>query len=66
MSALDDFAPTIGSTFSSADIMRMLSFGFDIVASEAATRHVIKRSLGLADNTRTLILIDKERGLVMI
>ena len=68
MSALDDFAPTIGSSFSLADTMRMLSFGFDIVASapSSASLFTTSRTLQLIDKSRGLPLIDKSRSLQLI
>jgi len=66
MSTLDEFAITRNSTFNSADIMRMLSVGFDISALVPARIHLTERTLVLIDKTRTLTLIDKERTLVLI
>lgn len=68
MSTLDEFAITRNSTFSGADIMRMLSVGFDIVAAapSSASLFTTERTLQLIDKTRGLTLIDKDRTLQLI
>ena len=70
MSALDEFALTIGSSFSTADTMRMLSFGFDIAAAAPSTAAFgglfTARTLQLIDKSRGLPLIDKSRSLQLI
>ncbi|KKL11554.1 hypothetical protein LCGC14_2544660 [marine sediment metagenome] len=66
MSTLDEFATTFNSTFSQADIMRMLSFGFDIVPEELLAVCAAKRNLVLQDKELSIILEDKTRSLVLI
>ena len=66
MSTLDEFAITRNSTFSGADIIRMLTVGFDIAPLTPGRIHLTKRTLQLIDNARGLPLIDKERTLVLI
>ena len=71
MSTLDEFALTRNSTFSTTDIMRMLSVGFDIVAAAPSTAVDFEglftsRTLQLIDKTKGLPLIDKSRTLELI
>lgn len=62
---IDEFSGSFDGSFSSAEKIRFISVGFDIVAA-VAIGSLTKRTLSLIDKDRTINLIDKNREINLI